>query len=121
MEMKDMSRTKAEIKAEKKMYDEPALVGDENKYPYGLTIRLDESSLKKLGIENKGDLPQAGDKMQVCALCKVEEVESREKAKGKNKQEICLQICEMSLEPDKSSSDAKAMAAFEEAEEDGSY
>jgi len=63
-------------------------------YPYGLSIRLDNDSLKKLGIK---ELPEVGEKMTVIAKVEVTSA-SQNKSTGGDSKNVELQITDMCLE-----------------------
>jgi len=69
---------------------------DKQEYPWGLTIRLDNESLKKLGIT---DLPGVGEEMFLSAKVEVTEVSEHSRADGKEPMKgVSLQITDMGLE-----------------------
>lgn len=70
------------------------------RYPYETRLRLDTETLKKLGID-VADYP-AGMKCTVSAMAEVYSTEQRETQGGKPRQELCLQITDISVEPEKS-------------------
>lgn len=72
---------------------EPALAVNKPKYPYGLEVRLDDSSLKKLGIK---ELPPVGTKMRLDAKVHVSGAMSNEGDHGKYRS-VTLQITHMGL------------------------
>lgn len=63
-----MARTKAEMKAQETKYAACSPSGS-NPYPYGLSISLDQGSLKKLGM--KPSQFSVGDKVTVTCICEV--------------------------------------------------
>jgi len=67
-------------------------------YPYGLQVRLDEESIKKLGIQ----LPAVGDKMKLVAVAEVYSVSDHKSVYGQNRA-IELQITDMALSSSKES------------------
>ena len=82
-------------KAKEKMT--PTLVGsDEDRYPYGTRIDLDQDALEKLGIKN---LPAVGTEMMI--ECKVTVIAVRESASQENtSRSMELQITAMDIEAD---------------------
>lgn len=88
MPLKSMKITKKESKVEEVGIERP-------KYPYGLSLRLNEESITKLGIS---EMPEVGNEMSVIAIVTIEEVSEREVLDGKKQRNISLQITEMSLE-----------------------
>lgn len=68
-------------------------VMEQSKYPYGLTIYLDELSLKKLGIK---ELPSIESYMMLKAKVEVCAISTSENQSGENRS-MSLQICEMTL------------------------
>lgn len=65
------------------------------RYPWGLSINLDNDTLAKLGIT---DLPEAGAEMSIIANAKVESTGEDERADGKKNRRMTLQITEMAIE-----------------------
>jgi hypothetical protein len=93
--MKDMKVTKAEDKAEKAKYSEPCSIGGNgDRYPYGLEVRLDRTTLKKLGITS---LPKVGSKMTLTAIVLVEEARESQRREGEPDRSVTLQITKMDL------------------------
>jgi hypothetical protein len=91
-----MARTKAEIKAREDRYKPGASPSmSENPYPYGLTIRLEAESLKKLGAKI-GDYA-IGDTVRIVCECEVSELRQNN---TKTNSEACVefQIEKMALE-----------------------
>lgn len=78
---------------------------DKPEYPYGLSINLDNESLKKLGME---ELPQVGDTMMVMAKVEVRSVSSYDTTEGDDKN-VSLQITEMVAKPKEGKSLAEKM------------
>lgn len=66
-------------------------------YPYGLTLRLEDEHLKKLGISS---LPKVGTSMAIEATCKVTSVSSNESERGSSRRCIELQIQKLGLDND---------------------
>lgn len=94
MKMTDMKRSKKERKEE----NGPMKV-DGDSYPYGLSVRLDHHSLKKLGMHEK--LPKVGDKIKMHAHAHVTSVSqhSREGEGGTPNTHVELQLRHMAVEP----------------------
>lgn len=63
------------------------------KYPYGLSLCLDDETLKKLGIT---DLPPVGTVMQLTALVEVCSISNYENQSGSDKS-LNLQVTDMEL------------------------
>ncbi len=83
-----MARTKAELKArEKRNTAYPTSIGGENPYPYGLTIRLEAESLKKLGAKI-GDYA-IGDTVRIVCECEVSELRQNN---TKTNSEACVEV-----------------------------
>jgi hypothetical protein len=89
--MISMKLTPAEAKADT-MLGEPA-ESDLPKYPYGLSICLDDETLAKLGIT---ELPKVGTVMQLTALVEVCSVSQYENQDGADNS-LSLQITDMEL------------------------
>jgi hypothetical protein len=79
------------------------------KYPYGLTMYLNESILKKLGM---GELPEVGAKMNLAAICVVTGTSSRQDQDGSTHQCIDIQITDMELAEDGKSEEADPAGAM---------
>ena len=89
--MVSMKITKAETKAKSKSYPMAADSGE--RYPYGLQIRLDNDSMKKLGIE----LPEVGEEVMVCAKADVTEASANETSEGGKRLSCTLQITKLQI------------------------
>ncbi len=98
--MIDMAASKAEMKAESEKYKNSPI--GTSPYRYGLTIRLDKLSLKKLGLK-PGDVT-VGEKLTVVCECEVSEVRQNN-TKSHDESNIELQIEKMCIE-DGSATDA---------------
>jgi hypothetical protein len=106
-----MKITKADRKAQQEKYATASPV-DGDAYPYGLTVRLDNESLEKLGLD-VSDYP-VGDTVMLIATCEVCETSARQSVVGGENQNLTLQITEMCLEdaPTKKKSSADVAAAL---------
>lgn len=71
-----MKITKAERKAREEKYSKPIELGGDV-YPYGLTVRLDQQALEKLGIKS---LPKTGRKVRLEAVCSVTSTRDEKRA-----------------------------------------
>ena len=83
-------------KKERKKMDEPCSVGcgpSGDRYPYGLELRLDDESMKKLGIE----LPAVGKEISVTAKATVNEASARESTDGGKRLSCTLQITKLKV------------------------
>lgn len=89
--MISMKLTAAEAKADTMLGDPSD--DDLPKYPYGLSICLDDETLDKLGIT---DLPAVGTVMQLTALVEVCSISQYENQTGADKS-LSLQITDMEL------------------------
>jgi len=82
--------------------------GDQPMYPWGLSVRLDEDAIAKLGLT----LPEAGSAMMLHAKVLVTEVMSREEMED-GKAKVCrsatLQITDLGLEAGGETDAAKAL------------
>jgi hypothetical protein len=89
---------------EQKAQYEPGLAMKEDapRYPYGLSLSLDKTALKKLGVD---ELPAPGESYLVVAKVEVTNVSSNAGAHGDNKS-MTLQITEMCLEDSSDKKDA---------------
>lgn len=93
----DMSLSKADLKKREGTY--PVAVGESGKdgpkFPWGLEIRLDETSLKKLGMD--GELPEVGELCQIAGVGRVVAVEERE-SQDRSSKNVTIQIERLNLE-----------------------
>lgn len=73
--MVDMAKTPEEVKKEA-----PAALAEMPPkvpvYPWGLSLSLDDDTLKKLGLE--GEMPSVGEMIHLCAMAKVTSVSENE-------------------------------------------
>jgi|CXWL01.1.fsa_nt_gi hypothetical protein len=88
--MKSMKMSAAE--SEKSM---PAVAMDapKDRYPYGLTLNLDQDTLEKLGIE----LPEVGEEVKITAIAKVTSCHASESEGGVKNSSCGLQITDMEV------------------------
>lgn len=98
MEKSEMVSMEMEKDQAEKMYGEKTIMADAPKYPYGLKINLDETSMGKLGIEG---LPAVGQKMMLHAVVEVCSVSAYDSKEGGLKKGMDLQIVAMELEEKK--------------------
>ena len=94
MKIVDLKRTKKEAK-KLETGNEVAMTSQE-KYPYGLSINLDDNTLKKFDID--GSEFKAGQKLKIAGIAIIENIERRERIKEKPTSYIRLQITNMGLE-----------------------
>jgi hypothetical protein len=87
--MVSMKRTKKEKKKDSDVCCAP---GDEETFPWGLRLRLEEESLTKL----KMDLPKVGSNVKIEAIGKVVEVSQHESDKRTNRH-VEIQIQKLSV------------------------
>jgi hypothetical protein len=96
--MVDMARDPAEVKKDQAELCDATTKIKQPRFPYGLCIRLENESLKKLGLEG---LPEVGATVQFTAEARVTSASSQdvESADGKVTQNRCveLQICRMGV------------------------
>ena len=90
MEMKSM-KISAE---EKKKYAEPTIASEQQQYPYGLSISLDQDVLDKLGMSK---LPDVGDKMMLHAKVEICSVSQSESQGGGKNSHVQMQITDMAI------------------------
>lgn len=81
-------------KKESQQVSGPTKVGDGPKYPWGLQLRLDQSSLEKLGVKN---LPEVGVLCQVIGVGRVISVSQTEEMDGDKKRNVEIQIEKLNL------------------------
>lgn len=101
MAMKDLKITKKEAKAK----SESMVIGspDQERYPYGLRLELNNDTLEKLGIDK---LPSVGTVLMFEAKAKV--VGSRQSAtEGSENRSIELQITHIDLEEGETDEEVK--------------
>lgn len=92
MKMTDMKRTKKERKDES-----GPMKYDGEEYPYGLSVRLDHHSLKKLGMHE--NLPKVGDKIKLHAHAHVVSVSQHNReGEGNPNTHVELQLRHMGVE-----------------------
>lgn len=90
--MTDMKRTKAE----RKENNSPMKMGEDD-YPYGLSVRLDHHSLKKLGM-HEGKLPKVGSKIMLHAHAHVKSTSESSHDGGKPDRHMELELRHMAVE-----------------------
>lgn len=90
----DMKRTKADKKAEEEGHKGHAMDGED--YPYGLSIRLDHHSLKKLGMHDS--LPKVGSKLMLHAHAHVKSASEHSEGGGKKRRHVELELRHMAVE-----------------------
>lgn len=86
-----MKRTKKD----RKKHNSEHAIGDESKFPFGLSISLDDESLEKLGIKT---LPKVGEAMIVAGVGKVESVSERSTARNSSRN-VTIQLERMEVGP----------------------
>lgn len=102
MDLKNMKMSEKESKE----YSPETVMAESPKYPYGLRLSLDEESLAKLGLV---ELPQVGASMMITAkveVCSISQYESKEGGADKRME---LQITDMGLEAEKTTSTANKL------------
>ena len=85
-DLKDMKREQRED-----------LAPQESVYPHGLTLHVDEESMRKLGLES---LPLVGSEMHLAAVVRVTRVSQEDTPKGKERN-MALQVEQMAVAPKK--------------------
>ncbi len=70
-----------------------AVLSEAPRFPWGLSVNLDEDSLEKLKVE---ELPKAGDEFEMVATVKVTSVSENED-EGGTRRSVGLQITDMAL------------------------
>lgn len=94
--MISMAKTPAEIDKELAPLNMPAPTRhDVAEFPYGLCISLCNDELDKLAI---GEMPDIGDTIHLCCLCKVTSMSTSERADGAPQRRVELQITDMACE-----------------------
>jgi len=105
--LKDMAKTHEEVEKEAT----PLMVGNAEKYPYGLRICLTEEELEKLGVDHSDW--EIGDTFHLHAFAKVVSVSENDTENGSNCN-ISLQITHLAGPEDEDEEDEE-----EESEDDG--
>jgi hypothetical protein len=91
--VKDLKLTKEDKKEEEKSWQSPS----EDDYPYGLSLQLEESSIKKLGINQQDyDVDQ---EVTFAAKALVSSI-SENKNQNATRRSMSLQIIAMELKPE---------------------
>lgn len=99
----DVKFTKAEAKAEAAEY-----TGAEGpEYPWGLSIRLEDETLTKLGVTT---LPDVGDEFRLVCIARVDSVSQSQMASGRNDRCVSLQITQMGIDAETDEKEASAPA-----------
>ncbi len=89
MKLKSMKLVKKDLPKLKE-----TVMADRPRYPYGLTLHLENEAMEKLGMEA---LPEVGKSMVLMAKVKVESVSQSEREKGKVQRSMSIQITDMAL------------------------
>lgn len=76
---------------------------DRPKFPFGLTVHLDEDTVSKLDMK---EMPKVGAKMSLIAVVNVESVSESETQGSKKNRSIQLQITDMALVKEEDPRDA---------------
>jgi hypothetical protein len=85
---------------------------EHQEYPYGLTINLEDDSMRKLGITTT---PKVGTEMMVTAKCVVKSVSSSQHEGNETESRLCLQITDMSIgQTDNANNDNRASMLYGE-------
>lgn len=90
MSLVNMKRTKKD----KGVITDSPVSPNEDAYPYGLEVNLEDESLKKLGLSS---LPEAGETMTMLAQVKVSRASATDTANGGKRKSLSLQITDMAL------------------------
>lgn len=102
IKLADMKFTKDELKEEKREH----MAGPSNPYPWGLSIRLESSELKKLGIDK---LPSVNDEWHLIGVAEVTGVNQSARVGQEDETCVALQITMLQVQ-------SKESAAMERAE-----
>lgn len=92
-------------KKESKDMAEPMATDEQAAYPYGLSLHLDNETMKKLGMKC---MPEAGEVMNLTAKVSVTEVSQSERKGGEPMQRMTLQITDMDLACEEKENDVAA-------------
>ncbi|MER1940643.1 capsid staple protein [Castellaniella sp. FW104-16D08] len=88
-------------------YNSPVPSGDAPMYPWGLTVSLDNESMKRLGLDTAP--PEVGTTMVLMATVEVTSVRSEKEHDGDTRAGADLQITEMELLPGRRDTDPRSM------------
>ncbi|QII84181.1 hypothetical protein G3T20_05365 [Bordetella hinzii] len=88
-------------------YNQPVAASDAPMYPYGLTVCLNDDSMKKLGLDKAP--PIIGARMVLMATVEVVSVRSEKEHDGDTRTGADLQITEMELLPARREADPRGM------------
>lgn len=102
--MTDMKMTAAEAKDSYGCM--PAEASDAPRYPWGLSITLDNEALKKLGMD---DLPKVDGELELTARVTVTAVSANSTQSGEERKSVTLQITKMALEGEVEKASASSM------------
>jgi len=94
MKLKSMALSKTE---QDKMAA-PQTADDQPRYPWGLSLTLDDETLEKLGFGD--ELPDVGAMKDLVARAKVTSVSSNDVDGGKKRRSVSLQITELACSYD---------------------
>lgn len=85
--------------AGRKQLAEPSMIGEKDgpRYPYGLSIELDDEALDKLGVKT---LPKVGSVQTLVARVEVTSVSSNQGPDKQKRERVSLQITDCCLEPE---------------------
>ncbi len=78
---------------------------DQPRYPWGLSLNLEDESLQKLGIDA---LPEVGVTLSLTANVTVTSVSARDDQDGGKRRSISLQITDMALETPAKKNDGRS-------------
>lgn len=109
----DMARTPAEKKKMADRLDAKVSPDDQPGYPYGLSLYLNDDSLRKLGID---ELPTPGDELHVEGVVKVTGVRSSADEKDEDRS-VELQVTHLSVEAEHETRGKGAKALYPTAKE----
>ena len=91
-ELVSMKRPVADLKARRTLMAQGS--PDEDPYPYGLAIQLEDDQLKKLGLTN---LPKVGATLMLRARVTVRSVSTNEGADRQSHRSVSLQITDLAV------------------------
>ncbi len=84
----------------------PCAMGDAPRYPWGLSLTLDNEGLEKLGLD---DLPEVGATMTLTARVAVTACSMNQSEGGDERRSVSLQITDMALDAGKKKSAESAL------------
>ena len=86
-------------KSAREKHTSPKMIGESDRYPYGLSVSLDHDSVEKLGLHKKP--PKVGSKVHLHSHAHVKSHDITHGEDGKPRHRIELQLQKMAIEASK--------------------